>query len=149
MNDPLPALLMSRSRQPRLATAIAEICAPWDRQDSPGCVVAVMRDGEVLHCRGYGMADLGRGIALAPSSVFDIGSLAKQFTAIAAALLAEERKLALDDDVRDYVPETRQYGERITVRHLVHHTSGLRDYLDLLALAGRRHLGATTAASST
>jgi CubicO group peptidase (beta-lactamase class C family) len=142
MNDPLPP---ARSRRPPPAPAIAEICAPWDRQDSPGCVVAVVSHGEVLCCRGYGMADLERGTALAPCSVFDIGSLAKQFTAVAAALLAEEGKLVLDDDVRDHVPETRQYGERITVRHLVHHTSGLRDYLDLLALAGRRHLGASTA----
>jgi CubicO group peptidase (beta-lactamase class C family) len=128
-----------------LSASIDEICAPWDREGSPGCVVAVLRDGELLHSRGYGMADLERGVPLSPGSVLDIGSVSKQFTAMCVALLAQQRKLSLDDDIRDYLPEMPWYGAPITIRHLVHHTSGVREYLDLLALAGRRHLGASAA----
>ena len=130
----------SRAPGASLGRSIDELCAPWARDGSPGCVVAVIRGGEVLHCRGYGLADRERRVPLQPGTVFELGSLAKQLTAACVALLAAAGRLRLDDDVRDYLPEMRGHGDGITVAQLVHHTSGVRDYLELLAFAGRRHL---------
>jgi len=117
---------------------------PYDRSDSPGCSMAVIRNGRVARSRGYGMASLELGVHNSPDTVFDIGSVAKQFTAASVALLAQDGKLTLDDDVRKWVPEVPDYGRKITLRHLLHHTSGLRDYTDLLPLAGARVEDVTT-----
>jgi len=116
----------------------------YDRSDSPGCSIAVVRDGRVARSRGYGMASLELGVHNGLDTVFDIGSVAKQFTAATIVLLAQEGKLTLDDDVRRWVPEVPDYGARITLRHLLHHTSGLRDYTDLMELAGARVEDVTT-----
>ncbi|MFN2565608.1 MAG: serine hydrolase domain-containing protein [Gemmatimonadaceae bacterium] len=112
------------------------VFAQWDRSDSPGCVVGVFRDGRIAYARGYGMANLELGIALSPQSVLDIGSTSKQFTAMATVLLTQQGKLSLDDDVRKYIAELPAYDKPVTVRHLLTHTSGLRDYLTLWYLAG-------------
>jgi len=112
------------------------IFAAYDRPDSPGCAVGVYRDGRLVFARGYGRANLEWNIPITPRSVFDIGSTSKQFTATAIVLLAEEGKLSLDDDVRKFLPELPDYGQTITLRHLLNHTSGLRDYLGLMDLAG-------------
>jgi CubicO group peptidase (beta-lactamase class C family) len=112
------------------------VFAQWDRSDSPGCVVGVFRDGRIAYARGYGMANLELGVALSPQSVLDIGSTSKQFTAMAVVLLARQGKLSLDDDVRRFIPELPVYERPITIRHLLTHTSGLRDYLTLWYLAG-------------
>ena len=101
--------------------------------------MGVIRDGEFVLRRGYGMANLEYGIALSPESVFRIGSTSKQFTAAAVLLLAQEGKLSLDDDVRDHLPELNDFGTPVTIRHLMHHTSGYRDYLTLASLAGLRN----------
>ncbi len=123
---------------PGPATAdIDAIFAEWDRTHSPGCSLGVYRDGEIAYARGYGMANLEHGIANSPRTVFRIGSTSKQFTAMAVALAAERGELALDDDIRKLLSEMPSYGEPVTVRHLVHHTSGLRDYLGLQWLADR------------
>jgi CubicO group peptidase (beta-lactamase class C family) len=119
--------------------------AGWDRPDSPGCALGVYRDGEIHYARGYGMADLERGVRITPHTVFDIGSTSKQFAAASIVLLAQEGKLSLDDDVRRYVPELPAYSRPITIRQLLHHTSGLRDYIGLLTLAGARIDDVTTA----
>ncbi|HKV09441.1 MAG TPA: serine hydrolase domain-containing protein [Thermoanaerobaculia bacterium] len=119
---------------------IDEIFAPWSHTGSPGCALGVARGGRVVLERGYGMADLENGRALTPASVFDVGSIAKQFTAFSVALLAERGKLSLDDDVRRYIPELPEYGRTITLRHLMQHTSGLRDVNGLVNLAGWRPL---------
>jgi CubicO group peptidase (beta-lactamase class C family) len=119
-----------------LAVQVDTIMAGWAKPDSPGCAVGVVKDGALALAKGYGQADLERGAPIAPSSVFDIASTSKQFTAAVIALLAEEGKLALDDDVRRFVPELPRHEAPITIRHLLHHTSGLRDYTDLMALAG-------------
>jgi CubicO group peptidase (beta-lactamase class C family) len=103
----------------------------------PGCAVGVYRAGEVLAARAYGLASLEHDLPLATDSVFDIASISKQFTAMVILLLEREGKLSIDDDVRKYVPELPNYGPPIRVRHLLHHTSGLREYIDLLTLAGR------------
>ena len=112
------------------------VFADYNHSDSPGCAVGVYRNGDVLEARGYGMADLEQGVAIGPRTVFDIGSTSKQFTAASIALLAQDGELSLDDDVRQFVPELPAYGHTITIRHLLNHTSGLRDYIELMLLAG-------------
>jgi len=111
----------------------------WNKTTSPGCALSVMKDGRIIYKRGYGMADLDHDVVITPSSVFHVASMSKQFTAASILLLAQEGKLALDDEVRKYIPELPDFGERITIRHLIHHTSGLRDQWDLLGLAGWRY----------
>ncbi len=111
--------------------------APFDRSDSPGAAVLVMKDGKAIFERGYGMADLDHGIPITPATVFNAGSNSKQFTAFAVLLLADEGKLSLDADIRTYLPWMPDFGEKITVRNLLLHTSGLRDILDLFQLSGR------------
>jgi CubicO group peptidase (beta-lactamase class C family) len=106
----------------------------WDRKDSPGCALAVIRDGEIIYKKGYGMANLEHDIPITPSSVFYIGSTSKQFVAMCIAILAHEGKLSLDDDIRTYIPEMPDYGTPITIRNLIHHTSGVRDYLELIGI---------------
>lgn len=98
--------------------------------------MGVYRDGRIALARGYGMANLELNVALTPQSVFDIGSTSKQFTATSVVLLAQQGKLSLDDDIRKYVPELPNYGKTITIRHILTHTSGIRDYLTLWGLAG-------------
>ena len=117
---------------------IDAIFADYDRSDSPGCALGMIQDGEVVYRRGYGMADLEHGFALGSDSVFRIGSVSKQFTAMVILLLEEQGRLSRDDDIRRWLPVMPDLGEPITVRHLLHHTSGLRDYLELMTLAGFR-----------
>ena len=104
--------------------------------ETPGCAVAIYRRGRVVYSRGFGSADLEHGVPITPSSRFDIGSTSKQFTAAAVLLLEQDGVLSLDDDVRKWIPELHDFGETITIRHLLHHTSGLRDYIGLLVLGG-------------
>jgi CubicO group peptidase (beta-lactamase class C family) len=125
--------------KPAWVPAVDAVFADVAKQGSPGCALAVFRDGRITYERGYGMADLERDVPITPASVFYVGSLSKQFTAFAVALAASEGKLSLDDDVRKWIPELPDYGSRLTVRHLVHHTSGLRDYNTLFDIAGRRN----------
>jgi len=117
---------------------VDKLFAPWDRTDSPGAALAVIKDGKIIYERGYGMAKLEDDLVMTPSKVFDIGSVSKQFTAACVAILALRGKLWLDDDVRKYIPELPTYERPLTIRHLLHHTSGLRDYNVLLSLAGFR-----------
>ena len=93
--------------------------------------------GQVVHTKGYGMANLEYGIRIWPTTVFESGSVAKQFTAAAIALLAQDGKLSIDDPVRKYVPELPDFGTPILIRHLLNHTSGLRSQWPMLTLAGR------------
>lgn len=117
---------------------IDSIFAPWDRPGSPGCALGVLREGRLVYARGYGFANLDYHVPITPRVVFYSGSVSKQFTAAAIALLAAEGRIALDDDVRRYIPELPDYGRPITIRHLIHHTSGLRDIYVLMDLAGLR-----------
>ncbi|HET9015561.1 MAG TPA: serine hydrolase domain-containing protein [Thermomicrobiaceae bacterium] len=127
-----------RAEHSERAERVDALFAEWDRSDSPGCALGVVQGGELVYARGYGMANLDLGVAITPASVFHVASVSKQFTAITVALLAREGKLALDDDVRRYVPELPDFGRRITLRHLINHTSGLRDQYGLFRLAGWR-----------
>lgn len=114
---------------------VDQIFADWDQPDSPGCALAVIRDGRIIYSRGYGMANLELGVPIQPNSIFDIGSTSKQFTALCILILARRGMLSLDDPIQKFLPEMPEYEQPITVRHLVHHTSGIRDYLTLMALA--------------
>lgn len=107
------------------------------RHDAPGCAVGVYRDGEPLLAKVYGLANVEDGRRITSYTSFDLGSAAKQFTAFAALMLEQQRRLSLDDDVRRYVPELPDYGTPIRIRDLLQHTSGLRDYGSLDVLAGR------------
>ena len=120
------------------AAQVDAVFAQWDRPGSPGCALGVYQNGRTLYTRGYGMADLEHDSPITPGSVFYAGSVSKQFTAMAAALAIKEGRLRPDDDVRKDVPEVPDYGRPITIRHLIHHTSGLRDVNTLMVLAGRR-----------
>jgi N-acyl-D-amino-acid deacylase len=118
--------------------AIDSIFTDYDTAASPGCAVGVIRDGELIHARGYGMANLEHDVPLTPSSVFRIASVSKQFTAAAMVLLEQDGLIALDDPVRKHLPELPELGPRFTIRDALHHTSGVRDYLTLMSLAGKR-----------
>jgi CubicO group peptidase (beta-lactamase class C family) len=115
----------------------------FDRTDSPGCALGVYQDGRILYGRGYGMASLEHGIALGPRSVLDVGSISKQFTAMAVLILQKEGKLSIDDPIRKYVPEMRAYADRITFRRALSQTSGLRDLYVMMAQTGRTFGGDT------
>jgi CubicO group peptidase (beta-lactamase class C family) len=121
-----------------IISAVDAIFAPWDETGSPGCALGVVEDGEFIYERGYGFANLDWDIPSATDTVFYVGSVSKQFTAAVIALLAEEGTVDLDENIREYFPEIRRYAQPITVRHLVHHTSGLRDIYTLMSLAGIR-----------
>ena len=117
--------------------AVDAVFAVWDSQGSPGCALAVAQAGILLYSRGYGYANLDYDIPITPQTVFDIASVTKQFNAASLSMLALEGKLSLDDDVRKWLPELPEYEWPITLQHMLHHTSGLRDYLNLFPLAGR------------
>jgi CubicO group peptidase (beta-lactamase class C family) len=122
---------------PADAAAIDKIFERWDRTSSAGCAVGVSAGGQVVHSKGYGMANLEYGIRIWPSTVFESGSVAKQFTAAAITLLAQDGLLSIDDPVRKYVPELPDFGSPILIRHFLTHTSGLRSQWPMLSLAGR------------
>ncbi len=130
------AAIEHRQLAPAERERIDALFAEWDRPASPGCALSVIRDGRTLLARGYGSANLDYEVPITPRTVFYLASVSKQFTAAAVALAAEQGRLSLDDDVRSWFPELPDYGAVIRVRHLVHHTSGLRDYLGLMWLAG-------------
>ncbi len=117
--------------------AVDAMFAAFDQPGSPGCGLAVAQDGELIYARGYGYANLDHDIPNSPHTVFDVGSVTKQFTAASLSMLAQEEKLTLDDDIRRWLPELPEYEPTVTIRHLLHHTGGLRDYLNLFPLAGR------------
>ena len=120
------------------AAAVDAVFAEWDRPDTPGCALAIVRNGEIVYEKGYGIANFEYDVPITPDSVFRIGSTSKQITAACVLLLEIDGALSLDDDVRRYVPELPEYEHTITLRHLMHHTSGLKDYLGLMGEAGIR-----------
>lgn len=117
---------------------VDQLFAEWDRPDSPGAALAVVRDGAVIYKRWYGSANLEYNIPITPSTVFDIASVSKQFAGMAVAMMIEQGKISLDDDIHKYLPEVPDFGKTVTVRHLVHHISGIRDWVQSLAIAGWR-----------
>jgi CubicO group peptidase (beta-lactamase class C family) len=124
--------------------AVDEIFADLVKPGSPGCALGVYRDGKIFYSKGYGLANLEENVPITPQSVFDIGSTSKQFTAASILLLEKQGKLSVNDDIRKYIHEIPDYGQKITILHLLNHTSGLRDYLTLMELAGINTDGVTT-----
>jgi len=118
--------------------SLDRVFSDWSSKDGPGCSAAASQDGRTVYEAGYGSANLEADVPITPASIFHAASVSKQFTAMAVMLLAHEGKLSLDADVHTYLPELPDYGQRITLRHLLTHTSGLRDQWDLLALARGR-----------
>lgn len=139
MTVALAALAFTAPSLSGQALPVAELDAifePWSTTRVPGCAVGVARGGTPVLLRAWGMADLEQGIANTPETIFEGGSLAKQFTSAAVILLALDGKLSLEDDVRRYIPELPDYGARITLRHLMTHTSGLRDWGSIASIEG-------------
>jgi CubicO group peptidase (beta-lactamase class C family) len=118
------------------ASEVANLFERQDRDDGPGVAVGIARDGKVIMARGFGMANLEHGIPISGDTVFRMASVSKQFTAVCVAMLAEQGKLSVTDDIRKYIPEMPEFDTPVEVQHLLHHTSGYRDYLNLQGLAG-------------
>lgn len=150
----IPALLLAQAApapprsyariDPAQQHAIDSAFSSYDKPGVAGCALGVFENGEIAYGRGYGWADLERAVPITTSTLFDIGSTSKQFTAASIALLVDEHKLSFGDEVRKYIPELPDYGAPLTIDHLMRHTSGLRDYAGLLALAGHSLEEATT-----
>lgn len=118
------------------AAAVDEVFSDFTKSGSPGCALGVYRDGKIIYAKGYGLANIEENVAITPQSVFDIGSTSKQFTAASILLLEKQGRLAVNDDVRKYLPELPDYGQKLSILQLLNHTSGMRDYLTLMELAG-------------
>jgi CubicO group peptidase (beta-lactamase class C family) len=125
------------SADPR-ARQIDALFTRFNARPSPGLAIAVVRDGKVLLRKGYGLANLEDRVPITPSTVFDIASVSKQFAGLAVAMLVEQGKVRLTDDIRTYIPELPKLEHTITVDHLLHHTSGLRDWPGTLGVSGWR-----------
>jgi CubicO group peptidase (beta-lactamase class C family) len=121
-----------------LTKKVDQLFATWDKPDSPGAAIAVIKNGAVVYKRGYGSANLEYNVPITPQTVFHVASVSKQFTAFAIALLASQGKLSVDDDIRKHLPEVPDFGRKITIRQLIYHTSGIRDQWTLLGMAGWR-----------
>ncbi len=132
--NPAPVLAIVLIAAPVGGQSIDSIFAPYDNRQSPGCAVSAIDGDRTLILKGFGMASLEHDLPITPQSAFYAASVSKQFTAFSVALLAQQGKLSLDDDVRKWLPEVPNFGKIITVRHLIHHTSGLRDYFGLLGM---------------
>lgn len=133
-------LSLNISGQIKEQSAIDSIFAAWDRPDAPGCAVGIVQDGELIFAKGYGIADLEHDIPIDPSSAFYIGSESKQFVTFCILLLEEQGKIGLDDNIQKYLPDFPEYQSPLTIRHFIHHTSGVRDFLELMDLKGRNYL---------
>jgi CubicO group peptidase (beta-lactamase class C family) len=129
-------ILSAQPGPDQITAAVDEVFVDVAKPGSPGCTMAVARDGKLLYAKGYGLANIEQNIPLTPESVFDIGSTSKQFSAASILLLEKQGRLSVNDDVGKYIPELPAYGKKITILNLLNHTSGLRDYLVLFDLAG-------------
>ena len=139
----------SRPLDPGLIARIDSVFSRFTAPGSPGCALGVVRDGRLDYARGYGLASIEHGVPITPATVFDIGSVSKQFTAMAIVLLAQDGKLSLDDEIQKFLPEIPRYqAGAVTIRHLLHHTSGLRDYIDVLSWSGIADEAVTTDADA-
>lgn len=122
---------------------IDNLFSEWNKDDVPGAALGIIKNGDIIYSKGYGIADLEHDIEISPSSVFYIGSVSKQFVTFCVLLLEEKGKLKLDDRIQKYLPDFPEYGSPLTIRHFIHHTSGVRDYLTLMYLKGRNYLDNT------
>ncbi|UCF79168.1 MAG: beta-lactamase family protein, partial [Candidatus Eiseniibacteriota bacterium] len=120
----------------RTAMRVDSLLARFDEPGSPGVAVAVLSRGHVVYMRGHGLANLEYCVPITPETIFNVASVSKQVTAFSIVLLTQQGELDLDEDIRTYLPELPDFGEIVTLRHLIHHTSGLRGILNSLTIAG-------------
>lgn len=132
----LAATATAQDQSARRERQVDSLFAEYTVGLSPGAAVAVVRDGRVLLSKGYGFANLEHRTPITPATVFDVASVSKQFAGFAVAMLVDQGRIKLTDDIRKYLPELPDIGRTITIDHLVHHTSGLRDWPGTLRLAG-------------
>ena len=132
----LPAPVRGQTSLLDAAQRVDAIFKQWSTLESPGCAVAVAQKGLTVLSRAYGMADLEHNVPNVPGTIFEGGSVSKQFTAAAIILLAIDGKLSLNDDVRSYIPEVPVYSKTVTLRHMMNHTSGLRDWGAVASISG-------------
>jgi CubicO group peptidase (beta-lactamase class C family) len=118
------------------AAGIDSIFAKYNNTTGPGCVIAVIKDGKVVFKKAYGLANLEYNAPLTTTSVFDIASLSKQFTGACVSMLVQQGQVSETDDIHQYLPWVPDFGHRVTVHNLLHHTSGIRDWVNTLAMAG-------------
>ncbi|MEH6536168.1 MAG: serine hydrolase domain-containing protein [Psychroserpens sp.] len=117
---------------------IDEVFASWDNPKTPGGAVAIMKNGELVYSKAFGAASLEYDVLNTTETLFNIGSVSKQFTAMGIILLHQQGKISVDDDIRKYLTDLPDFGHKITIRHLLHHTSGLRSLHALFGIAGWR-----------
>jgi CubicO group peptidase (beta-lactamase class C family) len=122
-----PASPAAESKEPSLEAKVDASFSKWNCLDSPGATVCIVKDSLVIYRKGFGSAQLDYGIPITPSTVFHVASVSKQFTAMAITMLEVAGRLSADDDIRKYLLELADFGKKITIRHLLKHTSGLRD----------------------
>src|ERR1041385_5881490 len=121
-----------------LAIKVDAIFAGYNNKTSPGVAVGVIHNGKVILKKGYGLANMEYDIPITPATIFDIASVSKQFAGLAISMLVQQGKISLTDDIHKYVPEVPDFGQPITINHLIHHTSGIRDWPEGLNVAGWR-----------
>jgi CubicO group peptidase (beta-lactamase class C family) len=121
-----------------MATKVDSIFSRWNNSMGPGCSIGIVRNDSLIYAKGYGLANLEYTIPNTPATIFHMASVSKQFTAWAIIMLARQGKLRLDDDVRKWLPWFPDLKQRITIQHLLNHTSGIRDQWQLLAISGTR-----------
>jgi len=136
LSAPLHPSLAAQAVSPERVASVDSIFRQFNGTRTPGCAVGVSEDHAIVLERAYGMADLEHDVVNRALTIFEPGSVSKQFTATATILLALEGKLSLDDDIRTYIPELPDYGEPVTIRHLLNHTSGLRDWGSVAGIEG-------------
>lgn len=135
----LPMDAVSSPGAERLSSGIDSIFAEWNRAESPGAAVVVTDGGKTILARYYGTADLEHGVSIDATTRFELASVSKPFTAFGVLLLEKEGKLRLDDEIQKHLPELPDYGSPITIADLLHHTSGISDWIHVLPYAGRSH----------
>ncbi|MFI5187574.1 MAG: serine hydrolase domain-containing protein [Chitinophagales bacterium] len=130
--------IYSQSLPDSITKKIDSIFKKWDNYNSPGCSVGIVRNDSLIYAKGYGMANLEYSIRITPETIFHMASISKQFTAYSIVLLVKQGKLQFDDDIHKYLSWFPDLKEKITIRNLLNHTSGIRDQWQLLAIAGTR-----------
>jgi CubicO group peptidase (beta-lactamase class C family) len=125
----------------QMSPQVDNLFTAYEKGKSPGCSVGVVQNGSFVYRKAHGFGSLELSVPLSPESVFYMGSVSKQFTAASVVLAAKLGFLALDDDIHTFIPELPDYGHPVTLRQMLHQTSGFRDFFTLLYMAGRQDSG--------
>src|SRR5215475_5613389 len=120
----LASVALCQTSGDELTEKVDKLFAAWNRPGTPGCAIAIIKDGKIITAQGYGIANLEHNVPITKTTVFYIASTSKQFTAACIALLAQQNKLSLDDPIRKHLPELPELYQPVTLRHLVYHTGG-------------------------